>query len=535
MGTKEILEEKAISFKNGESKANGFNKWATKRDEILSYLLDNSRELDTNYQDIKPLQRLHFILGDRSIEHCPYCNKPRSWRNFQKGYNKTCGDSQCKSKESLNSIKKHNIKNYGVDYFFQTDEFKTKFKETSLKNHGVDNPSKSHAVIEKIKQTNLENFGVSNWLKVKKNRENISQKIERSHKNKRDNIIRESNIPIEEVKYDLEKNKVTILCKKCNSESIFSGSFYKKKINIAQNPCLICNPPLKQESKGEIELYEFIAKNYSGRIIKNYKVEQGNKEIDIFLPEINVGFEFDGVYWHSEIFKGKRQNLNKKIQVEANGIRLYNIWEDLWISKNEIVKSRVLNILGNTQKIIYGRKCHIKQITPKEEKEFLLGSHLQGYVPSKIKIGLFLEDELVGLMTFGNRRKALGSANIQNQYELLRYCSKINTKVIGGASKLFKHFLCNYEVDSVISYQDNSWGMGNLYQNLGFKLEDKPKPNYWWCKGNLRFHRYNFRKDLLIKKGHDPQKTESQIMTEEGYYKLWDYGNYKWIFTNKEP
>ena len=137
-------------------------------------------------------------------------------------------------------------------------------------------------------------------------------------------------------------------------------------------------------------------------------------------------------------------------------------------------------------------------------------------------------------MTFGEKRISLGQKSKESEYELLRFCNKLETSVTGGASKLFNFFINKYNPASVLSYQDNAWGAGDLYKNIGFNLIDKGTfPNYWWCKGNVRFHRFNFRKDKLIKEGYDRGKTEDLIMTERGYYKLWDFGNLKWEYTKK--
>ena len=42
-----------------------------------------------------------------------------------------------------------------------------------------------------------------------------------------------------------------------------------------------------------------------------------------------------------------------------------------------------------------------------------------------------------------------------------------------------------------------------------------------------RLHRYAFRKNLLVKNGYDKNKTESTIMFENGYDKIWDCGSLK--------
>jgi hypothetical protein len=135
-------------------------------------------------------------------------------------------------------------------------------------------------------------------------------------------------------------------------------------------------------------------------------------------------------------------------------------------------------------------------------------------------------------MTFGSLRKSLGQKSINNVYELLRFCNKKNTSVVGGASRLFKYFLSKNEVDSVVSYSDSSRGFGNLYKELGFKFIHDSVPNYYYIIEGVRKHRFNFRKDKLVKEGSDPNKTEIEIMSDRGIYRIFDCGSKKWVFEN---
>jgi len=135
-------------------------------------------------------------------------------------------------------------------------------------------------------------------------------------------------------------------------------------------------------------------------------------------------------------------------------------------------------------------------------------------------------------MTFGKNRRNLGiRITNDNEYELLRFCNKLNTTVIGGASKLFKYFITKYKPHQIISYADRCWSTGNLYLTLGFILENKTVPNYIYFDKNLnRFNRFNFRKDILVKKGYDKSKTEFEIMDELGYLRVFNSGNLKFLF-----
>jgi hypothetical protein len=213
---------------------------------------------------------------------------------------------------------------------------------------------------------------------------------------------------------------------------------------------------------------------------------------------------------------------------KKNGIKLYHIFSDEWIKNKEIVKSKIKNILGLSGKKTYARKCEIKEITTEEKNKFLLKNHIQGIDKSTYKIGAFYGEELVAVMTFSTLRNVLGSKKEDNHFELVRFSSN---NVVGIASKLLKYFVKKYNPDKIISYADKRWTVdeNNLYSKIGFNLVSETKPNYWYVIGDdRRYHRYNFRKDILVKKGYDKNKTENQIMTENGYLTVWDCGNYKY-------
>jgi hypothetical protein len=132
-------------------------------------------------------------------------------------------------------------------------------------------------------------------------------------------------------------------------------------------------------------------------------------------------------------------------------------------------------------------------------------------------------------MNFGSLRKSLGQKSNNNVYELLRFCNKIGYSVVGGASKLIKHFIKNNNnVKSIISYSDNSRGIGNLYRELGFEFIHETQPNYYYVIGDVKSHRFNFRKDKLVRLGYDVNKTEIQIMNDRGIYRIFDCGSIKW-------
>jgi len=283
----------------------------------------------------------------------------------------------------------------------------------------------------------------------------------------------------------------------------------------------------------EIQLLNFIKDNCEYEVISNSRELISPYEIDIYIPKLKLAIEFNGLYWHSELNKDKDYHYKKTKLCENIGVQLIHVWEDDWASKDNIVKSMILNKLNRSKYKIYARKCDIREVFDYELlRTFLDNNHIQGFVGSKVKIGLYYENELVSLMTFGKLRHSMGYIPNEKDFELIRFCNKLNTNIVGGASRLFKYFNENYKSESIISYSDDSYSNGGLYGTLGFKLEIKDvKLNYYWVIDNKREHRYNFRKSNLIKMGYDPNKSEKEIMYEDvGSYRVWSCGNKKWVY-----
>jgi len=389
--------------------------------------------------------------------------------------------------------------------------------------------------IEKTKKTNLEKYGVEY---VSQNYD-ISIKMKEnqffSYKNTFDNGLYKSELLKKYDKIFLEyksNGNYEFNCD-CNKDHTFIIDYkllwHRSNSNTVL--CTICNPISKNTSGLETQLLNYIKENYSDDIISNNRKILNPNELDIYIPKLNLAFEFNGLWWHNEINKEKKYHLTKTELCEKQGIQLIHIYEDDWIYKQDIVKSIILNKLGKIENKIYARKCEIKtDINIKELKNFLEINHISGYVGSKIKIGLYYNNELVSLMTFGDRRVAMGkkSTNI-GEYELLRFCNKLNTNVVGGASKIFKYFIDNYNPIEITTYADRSFSQGKLYETLGFDFIGKTEPNYYYIVDGIRKHRFNFRKDKLIKDGFDSNKTEHEIMLERKIYRIYNSGNLKFI------
>lgn len=279
-------------------------------------------------------------------------------------------------------------------------------------------------------------------------------------------------------------------------------------------------------SNQEQELCEFLSS-----FISDVKVNVKNLiplyELDIVMSSVKVAIEYCGLYWHSELHgKDKKYHSNKLELCNSIGYRLITIFEDEYMFNKEIVLSRLKAILniGNLR-TIYARTCKVLVISTKQAREFCEQNHLQSYTGAKVKLGAFYNEELVAVMTFAKPSISKGGRN-GSGWELSRFCSKINCRVVGIASKLFKHFYRTYQPNNVFSYADRRWSDGNLYEKIGFSLEHITRPNYWYIVNKKRLRRFVLRKN----ESDDPNLTEWENRIQQGYDRIWDCGNYKYVY-----
>jgi hypothetical protein len=355
-------------------------------------------------------------------------------------------------------------------------------------------------------------------------KQNINKKAEQSHTAISENI-KLANLTLNN---SLLETRLDLTCNICTNKfqytkQCFQPAKFKKQI------CPYCYPRTITSSKGEKELFEFIAGLFPDAI-QNYRQSYHDKEIDIFLPSENIGFEFTGLYWHSETVlldngRSPKTDYEKYLYFSKKNIRVYSIFEDEWKNKQSIVKSRIKNILGKTENKIYARKCTVKEIDSTTASEFCEQNHIMGKGRSNIRLGLYHQNELVSVMTFVNNNLSRKS----KLWEINRFASIENTNVVGGASRLFKWFLRIQNPRQVISYADTRWSNGDLYSGLGFDKVSNGTPNYWYflSNGGDRIHRFALRKT----KEDNQTLTEYQNRLHQGYLRIWDYGSSKWKYT----
>jgi hypothetical protein len=482
----------------------------------------------------------HFINKYPNIPKCVECGEELKFkRSLNEGYGKYCS-LKCtnKNKSHIESSKKTwltkkdsilektkltNLKKFGVVNTFQNLDL---VKNGFIRNHGVDHVSKVVGVSEKRRETFLKKYGYSNNFTNPK----IKDKINEGKQN--NFLLKNKNFKFK----NWVGTNITVECDVCKLDYVINRSLFRHRTLYQKTPCTFCNPINSGDSFFEKEVLDFVKSLYFDDVIENDRSLISPKELDIYLPKIKLAIEFNGLFWHSSDFVNSDYHVNKTNMCNSSGIELIQIFEDEWVYKKEIVKSIIKNKFGVFDRVVYARKCLIKKIDSKSYKDFCNENHIQGSVNSLIKLGLYYNDELLSIMSFGGLRKSLGSNKEIGSYEMLRFCTKLGVSVVGGASKLFNYFIKSYSPNKIISFSDKRYFSGSVYKKLNFKFESNTSPNYFYMKDYLkRENRFKYRKDVLVKEGFDKLKSESEIMKDRGFLKIWDCGNKKWVWDNPNP
>jgi len=284
--------------------------------------------------------------------------------------------------------------------------------------------------------------------------------------------------------------------------------------------------PTSLRSLEEIQIVQYIKSLGCSLIEESNRTIIGPKELDIFIPQVNLAIEVNGLRWHSHHPslgkpEDRYKHLNKTTNAANKGVELIHITDYEWKHKQEIIKSIIKSRLGMNEKI-HARQCEIRQVDKKIEREFLNKYHIQGYVASSIAFGLFYKSNLIMIITIGKSR-----FKSDYDFEILRMCAKSNFTINGGVSKLVSHLKKLCPNSSIVSYCDLSKGTGKGYIKAGFTFIENTGPGYFWTNGNDVVSRYKSQKAKLHSwlDTFDSSLSESMNMFNSNYRRYWDCGN----------
>jgi len=442
---------------------------------------------------------------------CPICGKATKFDTILTGYRKYCStrclnlDPETRAKIEKTSIERYGVKcNLNLDATkkkananSQSKESKTKRAKTNVEKYGVENVYASERVKEKIRQTNLERYGVDySWQSdaVKEKSKVTSLARYGTEHPQQSDIVKQHTRQLKQSRLqEFMMQNDCISRDEVIQKYGFGWTFIVDKINVhpiyCGNNAFIKNSELiniqkyseinhYQSSLFETEVIDYIKSIYSGKVIANTRDILKPYELDVYIPDKHIAIECNGTFWHDAEHKNKTYHINKSKSCRDKGIRLIHIYEWEWSNYLDKIK-QLLNIsLGSVSKI-YARQCEVRLISNQEAKPFNEATHLQGHRNAQVTYGLFYEDELVQLMSFSKTRY---NRNIKNdsEWEIIRGCPGSNNIVIGGVSRLFKHFVADYTPSKVFSYCDFNKFDGKSYLALGMTFIGYTGPNKWW-------------------------------------------------------
>lgn len=505
---------KDLLYLNGKIVAQRSNESYLQKHGVYDWIMQQ-------YDDSYSLsEKIYCIINDLdNRKHCLECNKPLI---FKHGYGTFCSRKCANSnKEVQNKIAKSVSLSLKHTYNTRGNEIKEKRSISLEKRYGekVVTPFAIKDVQDSIKSIIQDKYNVENIFYLKKYRSD-------GRKLSQDKSILRNKIQGYEIEY-LDKNliKVKNLCEIHGDVTMKANDFYNRTYRGRDNTiqCTICNP-INTFSSFELNFKNLLSELNIINYKENIKSIITPYELDFYFEQYNLAIELNGVYWHSELHKNQHYHAYKYELCKNKNIKLIQVWEDDYYNKYEIVKSMIKYHFNLIDKKIYARECTISEIKSKEYRTFLEENHLQGKINSSIRLGLFYKNELISTMGFGKLRISTGNKHKNEIYELHRFCSKINTNVVGGASKLLKHFEKMNVCSELITYAKKDYSDGSLYKTLGFSFYKNTTPGVYWLIDGRRKHRFNYRKDQISTKENE-NKTAVEIMHEKGHIRCYDSGN----------
>ena len=357
-----------------------------------------------------------------------------------------------------------------------------KRRETMLRKYGVENPFQDEEIKQKIKETNLKKYGIENpnQLKTLKKESIKKQKKTLAKKYNHDERITLLKETFRKLGRKLSPKEMIALwgCTQANAYIFMHNNHLEEYIEL-------------KTSNLELDIENFL-KAHNINFQKHCRNIITPQELDFYIPEYNVAIEANDLWTHNSTrntyggkAKDKKYHFRKSQECEEKGIRLIHIWDYEWFNTRQrpILESIILGACNQSEKI-FARKCSIEVVDSKTMKDFFNKNNIQGFRGGKMAINLVYNGEVVmsyilGFPFFGRGKY---------QWEVIRGATKLNCRVIGGATKIWKYFLRNYDPESCVYYIDYNYFNGNSVEKLGLEyLTTKPSfKNYFINERKIR-------------------------------------------------
>lgn len=481
-------------------------------EDVLKFIENNNLQLI-------PFPEILFMYFHKYNEQpkCKHCKKNiLKFESYNAGYITTYCSPLCMSHDpELNLSKEETrLKKYGVRQIGQAQEVRKKIAKTNIEKYGVDNVFKRQDFQDKAKKTIREKFGVNNVLQLPNNRLKARETL-KNNPIKQDYTKVRKNFKEKYKDVDLINhfgNQIEFYCA-CEKKlpCILDRALFRHRHMNDVHLCTHCNPVGVQNSFGEQEVTTYVKSLLSGGILilENDRTLIKPYELDLYIPNLNLAIEYDGLFWHNEKKVGREYHLNKTAMCESKGVRLLHIFEDEWRNKKETVKCFLRSIISpSTTSLTPNYK--IISLDKSTANTTLFQNTILDYTIENINYGMEINNEIVGVMCFKQISKS--------KYELI-----VNTCYTPYDAKLFEAFLNDHKPKQVIAFADKRYYTKDQYCNLGFELDGEIAPDYFY----------------LTKESGDRfpekiQKNQLENYKKRKYSKIFDCGKYTFIWNKKK-
>ena len=453
-------------------------------------------------------------------------------------YHNITSPPKCEHCSGLVKVNKHGTpQRFCSNRCLCSSDFQSEHLSKSMKQNYI---TKGPEMIRKRKATNLAKYGYENILSIP----GMTARVAKGNDKKKENMRKRQEEHLAKFGVLIQQRhwspEVRI---KLNDEKLLNDLYRVQSMNFGEMAKIIgCSVSsvsnkiselgwsrFKITSTGERQIYEYVAGIIpEEKLIRNDRLVFANKlELDIYLPNKKYAVEYNGIFWHSTDAENetarKMKHQKKYLACREKGIKLVQFFEDEWETKSDLCKAMISNSLGFSKRI-GARKTTIRELSLLESKEFLEYNHINGSANSSVKLGLFLKDELVQVMTFAKPR-----FDKSFDFEVIRFATKRGLNIVGGASRLLSHFRKSNK-GTIMTYADLRFGSGQVYEKLGFKQIGITQPGYFWLIDDKRISRHKTQKRLLpelLAERYNPELSEDANMFSVGARKIFDAGNAK--------
>lgn len=404
----------------------------------------------------------------------------------------------------------------------------TKRRKTTLEKYGVEHHSQDPTIYKKMqvkikeayqtrreeiinqrRQTNLEKYGSINFLTSELGKEIIHKSNQQKYG---------TNYPFQA--QELRSKFPQILLEKYGVENAQQIPENRQRLKKWCEE----NPEKLFTSKAEQEIKDWIRTFYPSAT----KHRQDGQEMDIFIPELKIGIEYNGLFWHSESTKVRTYHLEKTKHFQQLGIRIIHIFEHEWRDKKHQVQSYILSAISKNSIKLSPRNCNIVWSSSKKEinlaHQLLDDYHIQGHTRStKYVANVYHNEELVATATFGKHHRN------GEQWVLSRFCTRYGHTVRGLLGKISKLAYSNLQ-QPIISWADYRLSQGNGYERSGWKFKELLPPDYFYFKiSTSQIISKQSRQKKIVKT--PKEMTEIEHAHLDGLERIWDCGKIRYSYS----